>query len=68
MARTAAQIAGTMNVRLVGAEAGLVAYWRMDEGGGDTAFDVTEDGGHHLRLGDVAGTDTADPRWAPGKL
>jgi hypothetical protein len=66
--RTEAEIQASMNVRLTGSEAGLVAYWSMDEGSGDTAFDLTG-GGHDMQLGEVAGPDGADPSWgSPGKL
>jgi hypothetical protein len=41
VARTAAQIQGTMRMRLVGNEAGLVGYWRFDDGTGTTARDNT---------------------------
>jgi hypothetical protein len=41
VARTAAQIARDMNFRLVGNEAGLVGYYRFDEGSGTTARDAT---------------------------
>lgn len=68
VARTAAEIAATMNVSLTGSEPGLVAYWQLDEGGGDTAYDRTGNG-HHMQLGEFAGPDNADPTWVtPGKL
>jgi hypothetical protein len=62
VARTGAQIAGAMNHWLQGNEAGLVAYWRFDEGSGDSAFDATGRG-HTGRLGNAAGADANDPRW-----
>ncbi|MFQ5790543.1 MAG: LamG domain-containing protein [Acidobacteriota bacterium] len=47
--------------------AGLIAYWRMDEGSGDTAFDLTGNG-HDMRLGNASGADAGDPVWvSPGK-
>jgi hypothetical protein len=68
VARTAGEIAANMNVRLIGSEAGLVAFWPMDEGSGDTALDLTGRG-HDMQLGDVTGPDAADPTWvSPGKL
>ena len=63
IARSPAQIAGTRFSRLTGSEAGLVAYWRLDEGSGDIAYDATGRG-HDMRLGAVAGPDAADPLWS----
>jgi hypothetical protein len=62
VARSAAQIAGAMNSRLQGNETGLVAYWRFDEGSGDTAFDTTGRG-HSGQLGSAVGPDANDPQW-----
>ena len=46
--------------------AGLVAYWRMDEGTGDVALDLTGNG-HDMRLGNSVGSDAGDPTWVtPG--
>jgi hypothetical protein len=68
VARTASEIAETMNVSLTGSEPGLVAYWSMNEGEGDTAFDITGNG-HDMRLGATVGPDEDDPTWVwPGKL
>jgi len=39
VARTAGQLSATMKTRLVGNEAGLVGYWRFDEGTGSMAVD-----------------------------
>lgn len=44
VARTAAQIQQTMSVRLTGNEAGLVGYWRFDEGTGTTVRDSSTKG------------------------
>jgi hypothetical protein len=67
VARTASEIAANMNVSLTGTEPGLVAYWQLDEGEGDTAFDATGNG-HNMRLGESSGPDAADPTWvSPGK-
>ena len=63
VARTSAQIAGSRSVRLTGSEAGLVVYWRLDEGVGDVAQDATGHG-HTARLGGAAGADSADPTWS----
>jgi hypothetical protein len=62
VARTADEIANNMTVSLTGSEPGVVAYWPMNEGAGDTAFDLTANG-HHMRLGDEVGPDNADPAW-----
>jgi PKD repeat protein len=43
-ARTAAQIQSNMNHCLTGSEAGLVGYWRFDEGAGATASDSSGGG------------------------
>jgi hypothetical protein len=39
--RSEADIAGTMNKKLMGSEPGLVGYWRFDEGSGTSTADVT---------------------------
>ncbi|UCF19057.1 MAG: hypothetical protein JSU87_14165 [Gemmatimonadota bacterium] len=59
VARTAEQIRDNSNVRLKGDEAGLVAYWPMNEGMGGSAQDATRKG-HALVL-------TNSPTWVPGK-
>ncbi len=43
-ARSASQVASNMNVSLGGSEAGLVVYWRLDEGSGTSAGDSSGDG------------------------
>jgi hypothetical protein len=68
VARTARQIQRSMNKEISPKSKGLVAYWRMDEGTGDTAFDLTGDG-HDMHLGEAVGPDAGDPSWVtPGKL
>ena len=44
IARPAASIAADVNASLQGNEAGLVAYWKLDEGKGTTAADATGHG------------------------
>ncbi len=44
IARTPVQIQQTMNRSLTGGEAGLLAYYRMDEGNGTTTVDATGNG------------------------
>jgi len=41
IARTAEQIQNNMRKRLTGKEAGLVGYWKLDEGKGTTTYDST---------------------------
>lgn len=66
--RTPTQIRDSRFVRMSGTETGLVAYWRMGEGGGDVVSDETGRG-HTLQLGDVAGPDAANPAWHwPGQV
>ena len=60
--RTEAGIRSKMLTTLSGGEADLVAYWRFDEGMGDTAADATA-GGHDGRLGDAPTPDARDPAW-----
>ncbi len=62
IARIQEQIAAGMNRALVGQEAGLVGYWRFDEGAGQTASDSSgnrNDG----QLGSTSGPDDNDPAW-----
>jgi hypothetical protein len=68
VARTVDQLRDNMNVKLTrkARKEGLIAYWRMDEGEGDLAFDLTGNG-HDMQLGDAAGPDPANPAWVtPG--
>ncbi len=62
IARSQAQIQSTMNCPLVGNEAGLVGYWRFDEGSGQVAYDATSNG-NNGQLGSTSGTDSNDPTW-----
>ncbi len=50
-ARTEAQIKRYMNTRLYGTETGLVAYYRMDEGTGDTVHDMSQNSNNGTRVG-----------------
>lgn len=54
VARTPAQIQQNMSVRLTGNEAGLVGYWRFDEGSGTTARDSSTKGIDGTLVGPVA--------------
>ncbi|UCE17298.1 MAG: T9SS type A sorting domain-containing protein [Gemmatimonadota bacterium] len=51
-ARSAEEIRGNMNVCLSGTEVGLVGYWQMNEGVGQTIHDKSPHE-HHGSLGDV---------------
>jgi len=59
---TAGEIQSAMNFELTGSEQGLIAYWRMNEGSGQTLMDSTVNvlSG---RLGSTPSTDTNDPGW-----
>ena len=64
--RTQAEVQAAMGATLTGSETGLVAYWPMDEGSGDIAYDATGNG-HDMQLGNAVGPDAADPVWiTPG--
>jgi hypothetical protein len=64
VARTTAQIQGAMKTRLAGNEAGLVGYWRFDDGSGSVAID-SSGSANSASLG--AGTVAAQPAWvSPG--
>ena len=62
-ALSATEIANLHNRRLTGTEAGLVAYWTFDDGGGFTLADLTGNG-HEGTLGDVAEGDQREPAWS----
>ena len=50
VARTTAHIRKAMRRQLFGSENGLIAYYRLDEGGGLSAFDATGNSGHTASL------------------
>jgi hypothetical protein len=62
IARTGPEIADYVDVRLGGSEAGLVGYWRFDEGDGDFIGDSTARG-HDGVGGNGIGRDSYDPQW-----
>ena len=65
-ARSAAQIQASSFVKISPSSAGLISYWRMDEGTGDIVFDITGNG-HNMQLGNEVGPDSGDPTWVtPG--
>ena len=59
-ARSSAEIAADQRRSLAGNEAGLVGYWRLDEGLGLTAADAVSPG-HSARLGDLVPAQA--PAW-----
>jgi CubicO group peptidase (beta-lactamase class C family) len=61
-ALTQGEIQAQMNLDLAGSEVGLVAWYRLDEGAGQTAFDGTLQG-NHGRLGSTTDADSWDPQW-----
>jgi lysophospholipase L1-like esterase len=64
VARTQQQIIDDMDRELSGTEAGLVAYYRLNEGSGQYVFDETDYGNDGV-LGSTAGVDADDPAWWP---
>lgn len=62
LARTQQQIAASMNVRLLGNEAGLAAYYAFDEGAGQFIGDKTANSNHGF-MGSQNTADGADPIW-----
>ena len=60
--RTADEIRATWNRSLTGSEAGLVAYWRFDEGAGQVAHDSSPYH-HDGELGASSATEASDPTW-----
>ena len=64
-ARSEAQIQADMARVLTGNEAGLVGYWRLDEGAGTTAAD-SGPGANHAALG--GGVATNMPQWVSRAL
>lgn len=71
-ARSAEAIQCTMFTGLNGGEAGLVGYWPLDDGRGQTAVNAGNPNawpiipfGWDGRLGDTVGSDTSDPTWVP---
>ncbi|MCH7573898.1 MAG: fibronectin type III domain-containing protein [Candidatus Marinimicrobia bacterium] len=64
VARTQADIQGSMHAQLTGSETGLVGYWRMDEASGLTAFDYSANGNHGALNGGVARVTSTVPTVA----
>jgi len=60
--RTQEEIQASMHQQLSGQEQGLVGYWRMNEGAGQTAHDRTAFGNHGM-LGLTFNPELQDPIW-----
>lgn len=60
--RSKDEIYESMHGTLIGDEYGLVGYWRLDEGTGQVAYDLSPCE-HHGRLGNSPDEDEADPVW-----
>jgi hypothetical protein len=73
VAKTAAEMAADMNVVLKGTEQGLVAYYRLDEGSGTVANDVTGNAAHRLSVctatsASCPAANQANPMWVDSDL
>jgi hypothetical protein len=63
-ARSQEEIQNAMNELLTGTETGLVGYWRMDEGTGQTVTDRSPNGNHGIRgANGYPEGDVSDPTW-----
>lgn len=63
VARRQEEIWGAMYRRLRGDEPGLVGYWRVDEGDGQTIRDASPFGNDGFLGSDPTNPDSADPAW-----
>jgi hypothetical protein len=63
--RSQAQIQQNMNFRLIGNEAGLVGYYRFDEGTGATAIDATGSGNDGALKNNIDAGVSANPVYVP---
>jgi len=59
---TQSEVQASMGQELTGNEAGLLDYWKFNEGSGQTALDSTSQAAH-LTLGSTTERDTDDPHW-----
>lgn len=60
-AKSALEISYLMNQTLTGSEQGLIAYWKFDEGLGQTTVDSATN--NNARLGNSIQPDSQDPAW-----
>jgi PKD domain-containing protein/concanavalin A-like lectin/glucanase superfamily protein/type IX secretion system substrate protein len=67
IARTQSQIQSTKDAFLTGNESGLIGYWRMNDGSGQTVNDFSSLNNDGF-LGSVNTTDNADPVYQSGCL
>lgn len=65
--RTGNEIRSTMDRALHGTEFGLIGYWPLNEGEGQTVFDFSQFSRHGF-LGDSLDSDHADPIWVESDL
>ncbi|MEA2095553.1 MAG: LamG-like jellyroll fold domain-containing protein [Candidatus Cloacimonadota bacterium] len=61
VARTETEISENMYNELIGTEPGLVAYYKLNTGSGQTALDTS--GSNNGILGSTTGIDVNDPTW-----
>ena len=71
--RAEADIKRDMKVKLKGTEAGLVAYYNLDEGTGETADDIKKVAGHQLKFCTANGgacpvQNAAKPMWVASDI
>ena len=59
---SAEEIRAHMHKKLSGDELNLVGYWDFDEGEGQVAYDLS-DNGNHGQLGSTPHVDDSDPAW-----
>ena len=72
VSRTQLQIQSTMNTILTGeyystSDSGLVGYWRLDEGSGQTTQDLSVYS-NNATLGTSANPDASDPTWVQANI
>jgi hypothetical protein len=63
-ARSEQAIDASHTTKLTGSEAGLTAYWQLQDPGSQTAADSTSNG-FDLTVGENSGPDALDPVWTP---
>jgi len=59
--RTQEEIQANMYQELSGTETGLIGYWKLNEGQGDTAYDYSLNNNNGILLGGTAWTDSSAP-------
>ncbi len=66
VARSDVEIGANWQKTLTGSENGLLAYYPLDAGAGDIAYDYAPLG-YHGQLGTAVGPDASDPTWSGDK-